>query len=89
MPVRKEMAVQAPPPALGRACPGRNVSSAAPAPDALEKAATLSSKRRLCSSALLHTDHAAIGLLASLHVFLFSCRLYRVTRYPHRQTRST
>ena len=69
MPVRKEMAVQAPPPALGRACPGRNASSAAPAPEALEKAATLSSKRRLCSNALLHTDYAAVILLASLHVF--------------------
>ena len=69
MPVRKEMAVQAPPLAQGRACPGRNASSAAPAPEALEKAATPSSNRRLCSSALLHIDHTAIVLLASLHGF--------------------
>ena len=41
-PVRKDIAVQAPPPAEPRACPGRNASSAVPAPDALEKAATLS-----------------------------------------------
>ena len=88
MPVRKEMAVQAPPPVLGRACPGRNASSAAPAPDALEKAATLSSKRRLCRSALLHTDYAAINLLASLHVSFFSCRLYRLMGYSCRQRRS-
>ena len=68
MPVRKEIAVHAPPPALERACPGRNASSAVPAPDALEKAATLSSKRRLCSSALLHASHPAVVLLASLHL---------------------
>ena len=88
MPVRKEMAVQAPPPAQGRACPGRNASSAAPAPDALEKAATLSSKRRLCSSALLQTDHTAIVLLASLHVFFYSCGLYQVIGCSSRQRRS-
>jgi len=53
-PVRKEIAVHAPPPAEFRICPGRDASSAVPAPEAFEKAATLSSKRRLCSSALLY-----------------------------------
>lgn len=47
MPVRKEMAVQAPPAALPRGMPSRNASSLVPVPDAFENEATGSSKRML------------------------------------------
>ena len=66
-PVRNEIAVQAPPPAELRACPGRNASSAVPAPDAFEKAPTPSSKRRLCSTARLHHMRFIQHHVTSLH----------------------
>ena len=59
--------MQAPPPAELCACPGRKASSAVPAPDAFEKAATPSSKRRLCSSALLHAMRFTWHHATSLH----------------------
>ena len=60
-------------PRRSRACPGRNASSAVPAPDAFEKAATLSSKRRLCSSALLHTTPRSCCLPEQPFFFLLLC----------------
>ncbi len=48
-PVRKAMAVQAPPPGA----PSRAVSELAPAPEALGNTITVSSVARLCSSARL------------------------------------
>ena len=55
-PVLKEMDVQAPPPAMAAAAaavPASSRSALAPAPDALPNVVTVSSKRRLCSTARL------------------------------------